>query len=76
MADADVVVPITTASEPLVRAVDVKRSALTIQMSGHECDFEVIRECGKIVTDNWESMKHRGIITLALMHARGMLRDD
>jgi ornithine cyclodeaminase len=76
LADADVVVPITTASEPLVRAVDVKPGALTIQMSGHECDFEVIRECGKIVTDNWESMKHRGIISLALMHAQGLLRDD
>lgn len=76
MDGADVVVPVTTAHEPLIHAVDVKRGALTIQMSGHECDFDVIRECDKIVTDNWESMKHRGIITPALMHAQDALRDD
>ncbi len=76
MEDADVVVTITTAWEPLIHAVNVKPGALTIQMSGHECDFDVIQQCGKIVTDNWEAMKHRGIITPALMHARGLLRDD
>jgi len=76
MADADVVVPITTAVEPLIHAVDVKPGALTIQMSGHECDFDVVRRCDKIVTDNWEAMKHRGIITPAIMHAQGLLEDD
>ncbi len=76
MADADVVVTVTTASEPLIHAVDVKPGALTIQMSGHECDFDVIQQCGKIVTDNWEAMKHRGIITPVLMHARGLLREE
>ena len=75
ISNADVVVTITTATEPLIHAVDVKRSALTIQMSGHECDFDVIRQCRKIVTDNWEAMKHRGIITPALMHAQGLLKD-
>lgn len=73
---SDVVVPVTTAHEPLVHAVDVKRGALTIQMSGHECDFDVLCQCDKIVTDDWESMKHRGIITPALMHAQGVLADD
>jgi ornithine cyclodeaminase len=74
-ADADVIVPITTASEPLIHAADVGRGALTIQMSGNECEFDVISQCDKVVTDNWEAMKHRGIITPALMHARGLLED-
>jgi ornithine cyclodeaminase len=76
MKDADVVLTVTTAHEPLVHAADLRSGALTIQMSGHECDFDVIRQCDKFVTDNWESMKHRGIITPALMHAKGALRDD
>lgn len=76
MQDADVVLTVTTAHEPLVHAADVRSGALTIQMSGHECDFDVIRQCDKFVTDNWESMKHRGIITPALMHAQCALRDD
>ena len=76
MADADIILTATTASEPLIRARDVKQGALTIQMSGHECEFEVVLQCRKFVTDDWESMKHRGIITPALMHAQGLLKDD
>ncbi len=76
LADADVILSITTASEPLIHAVDIKPGALTIQMSGHECDFDVVLQCRKVVTDNWESLKHRGIITPALMHAQGLLKDD
>ncbi len=76
LADADVVLPVTTSNQPLIHARDVKPGALTIQLSGHECDFDVIHQCRKMVTDNWEVLKHRGIITPALMHAQGLLRDD
>jgi len=76
LSDADVVVTVTTASEPLIHVTDVKPGALTVQMSGHECAFDVVRQCSKIVTDDWEAMKHRGIITPALMHARGLLKDQ
>lgn len=76
LADADVVVAVTTSGAPLIHAADVKPGALTIQMSGHECDFDVVRGCSKIVTDNWDAMKHRNIITPALMYAQGQLADD
>jgi ornithine cyclodeaminase len=75
LVDADVVVTVTTASEPLVHAADLGRGVLTVQMSGHECDFDVVRECRKLVIDNWEGMMHRGIITPALMHAQGLLQE-
>lgn len=75
VSDADVVVTVTTSHEPLIRAADLKPGALTIQMSGHECEFDVVRGCRKIVTDNWDAMKHRNIITPALMHAQGLLAD-
>ncbi len=74
--DADVALTITTGLEPVMLAKNIKPGALTIQLSGHECDFELISECSKIVTDDWDVIKHRGIITPALMHAQGLLRDE
>jgi N-[(2S)-2-amino-2-carboxyethyl]-L-glutamate dehydrogenase len=75
-ADADVALTITTAHEPLMLARHIKPGALTIQLSGHECEFEVIRQCSKIVTDSWEIVKHRGIMTPAIMYQQGLLSDS
>jgi N-[(2S)-2-amino-2-carboxyethyl]-L-glutamate dehydrogenase len=75
LTDADVALTITTAQEPLMLARHIKPGALTIQLAGHECEFAVIQQCGKIVADDWETVKHRGIMTPALMHQQGLLRD-
>lgn len=74
--DADVAVTVTTAQEPLVRAQHIKPGALTIQLAGHECEFAVIQQSDKIVADDWETVKQRGIMTPAIMHQQGLLRDD
>jgi ornithine cyclodeaminase/alanine dehydrogenase-like protein (mu-crystallin family) len=74
--DADVVLTVTTALEPLVFCRDIKPGALSIQLSGHECEFDVIRQCQKLVTDDWDVLKHRGIITPAVMYAQQLLRDQ
>jgi ornithine cyclodeaminase/alanine dehydrogenase-like protein (mu-crystallin family) len=74
--DADIALTVTTALEPIIPACYIKPGALSIQLSGHECDFDVIRQCGKLVTDDWDVLKHRGIITPAVMHAQGLLSDD
>jgi len=76
LADADVALTITTAAEPLVRAEHIKPGALTIQLSGHECEFDVIRQSRKLIVDNWEVIKHRGIMTPAVMHNQGCLADS
>ncbi len=75
LTDADVALTITTAGEPLMSAAHIKPGALTIQLSGHECEFDVIRQCRKLIVDNWEVIKHRGIITPAVMHNQGCLAD-
>ena len=59
-----------------MRAEHIKPGALTIQLAGHECEFELVSECQKIVTDSWDVLKHRGITTPAVMHAQGRLRDE
>ena len=74
--DADVALTVTTAHEPLMRAEHVKRGALSVQLAGHECEFELLSQCQKIVTDCWGVVKHRGVATPALMHAQGLLRDE
>lgn len=76
LADADVALTITTAGEPLMRAGHIKPGALTIQLSGHECEFEVILEAQKLIVDNWEVIKHRGIMTPAVMHSQGCLEES
>ena len=74
--DADVALTVTTAQEPLVRAHHIKPGALTIQLAGHECEFGVIQKCKKIVLDDWETVKQRDIMTPAIMHRLGLLRDE
>jgi N-[(2S)-2-amino-2-carboxyethyl]-L-glutamate dehydrogenase len=74
--DADVALTITTAQEPLIRAQHIKPGALTVQLAGHECEFGVIQQCEKVVADDWETVKQRGIMTPAIMHRQGLLRDE
>ncbi len=76
LADADVALTITTSGEPLMLARHVKPGALTIQLAGHECEFAVLQQCTKIVTDDWDVIKHRGIMTPAIMHQQGLLQDE
>ncbi len=76
LCDADVAVTITTAREPLMFARHIKPGALTVQLAGHECEFALIEQCRKIVTDDWEVVKHRGIMTPAIMHQHALLHDS
>jgi ornithine cyclodeaminase len=76
LCDADVALTITTAHEPIMFARQIKPGALTVQLAGHECEFALIQQCQKIVTDDWEVVKHRGIMTPAIMHQRALLRDS
>jgi ornithine cyclodeaminase/alanine dehydrogenase-like protein (mu-crystallin family) len=74
--DADIVLTVTTALEPIIAARHIKPGALTIQLSGHECEFDLVRQCSKLVTDDWDVLKHRGIITPAVMFSQGLLKDS
>jgi len=71
--DADIVIPCTTTHVPFVRAEHIKPGALTVQLSHHDSEFEVVSQCSKIVIDNWDVVTHRGTVTPAIMHAQGLL---
>ena len=71
----DLALVATTAHEPLMKGAWLSPGMLSIQFSGNECDFEVVRRAEKIVCDQWETVKHRGITTPAVMHRLGLLED-
>jgi 2,3-diaminopropionate biosynthesis protein SbnB len=72
----DLALVATTAHQPLMKGAWLSPGMLTVQFSGHECDFEVIHRAQKIVCDQWETVKHRGITTPAIMHSQGKLDDS
>ena len=76
MRGLDLALVATTAHQPLMKGEWLSPGMLTIQFSGHECDFEVIRRARKLVCDQWETVKHRGITTPAIMHNQGLLDDS
>jgi len=76
LAEADIALAVTTTQRPLILARHIKPGALTVQLAGHECEFAVIQQCSKIVTDDWGTIKRRGIMTSAIMHQQGLLRED
>ena len=73
---SDLALVATTAHVPLMRGAWLTPGMLTIQFSGDECDYDVIRGADKLVCDDWETVKHRGITTPAVMHREGLLQDS
>lgn len=74
--NTDIALVATTSNRPLMKVTWISPGALSIQFSGHECEYGVIKHADKLVCDDWEAIKHRGISTPALMHQQGLLRDN
>lgn len=72
----DLALVATTAHQPLMMGEWLAPGMLSIQIAGNECDFEVIRRADKIVCDQWETVKHRGITTPAIINTQGLLDDS
>lgn len=75
MAEADILVTATSAQAPLLKAAWMKPGSFYSHIGGWEDEYEVARQCDKIVTDDWETVKHR-TQTLSRMYKDGELTDD
>lgn len=75
MPGADILVTATSAQAPLLKAAWMKPGAFYSHIGGWEDEYEVAKQCDKIVCDDWETVKHR-TQTLSRMYKDGQLSDD
>ncbi len=74
--DSDIIVCVTLANEPFVKAEWLKKGSLVMNMADYEVENDCVKIASKLVVDNWENVKHRMISTVALMWKDGLITDD
>jgi ornithine cyclodeaminase len=74
--NSDVFVTATVTKKPIVQSEWVKNGSFYIHVGSHECEFDVIHQSDKVVVDDWEELKHRGVETICLMYAQGEFKDN
>lgn len=73
---SDIVVCVTLANQPIIRAEWLKIGTLLMNMADYEVTYSCVQRADKIVVDNLETIKHRNVSTLALMCADGLIHDN
>lgn len=73
--NSDIIVCVTLANEPFVQAEWLKKGALLMNMADFEVSYDCVKKADKIVVDNWDTIKHRMISTVALMWKDGLIHD-
>ena len=74
--ESDIIITVTLAEEPFVKAAWIKRGALIVQMATLEVEYGVVTNADKIVVDFWDTIKHRMASTIAVMAAEGLVKDE
>jgi ornithine cyclodeaminase len=75
--DADVVVTVTVADEPIVKDAWMKPGSYFAAVGSYqEEEFAVVQNSDKVVVDGLEHVLHRGTPVIALMVARGMIAEE
>lgn len=74
MEGADILVTATSVQAPLLKAAWMKPGSFYSHIGGWEDEYEVAKQCEKIVCDDWETVKHR-TQTLSRMYKDGVLTD-
>lgn len=73
--DADVIITVTIADEPLVKKQWLKPGCTVLSLgSFQELDEQIPLTCDKLVVDSWEQNAHRGEL-LKLVHAGRLTRE-
>jgi len=75
MDGADILVTATSAQAPLLKAAWMKPGAFYSHIGGWEDEYDVAKQCEKIICDDWETVKHR-TQTLSRMYKDGELTDN
>lgn len=73
--NSDIVITATVTKKPIVQADWIGKGTLYIHVGSHECEFDVINKADKIVVDDWEELKHRGVETISIMYKEGKFNE-
>ncbi|MBU0495333.1 MAG: ornithine cyclodeaminase family protein [Chloroflexi bacterium] len=72
--DADIIVTVTVADEPIVKDAWVKPGSLFAAVGSYqEEEFAVVQRSDKVVVDSLEAVLHRGTPVIALMIDQGLI---
>ena len=74
--ESDIIVTATLANEPIVHSEWLKKGCLLMNLADYEVSYNCVRKADKIVVDNWETIKHRLVSTIALMADQGLIKDE
>lgn len=74
--ESDITVCVTLANEPIIHYGWLKKGSLVMNMADYEVTYDCVAKADKIVVDNWETIKHRMVSTVALMWKEGLIRDE
>lgn len=74
--ESDIIITVTLAEEPFVKAAWIKPGTLIVQMATLEVEYGVVKEADKIVVDFWDTIKHRMASTIAVMASEGLIKDE
>ena len=75
-ANADICITATGSNTPVLCKRHMRPGMLHIHLAGNECEYGCILAANKRYVDDWEQVKHRGVSTIARMHAAGLIGDD
>lgn len=73
---SDITVCVTLADKPIIQGEWLKPGCLLMNMADYEATYDCVEKADKIVVDNWETIKHRMISTVALMWKDGLIKDE
>ena len=74
--ESDIIVTVTLANDPIIHSEWLKKGCLLMNLADYEVTYNCVRKADKIVVDNWETIKHRLVSTVALMAHEGLVKDE
>jgi len=75
--EADIVVTVTVADEPIVKDAWMKKGSYFAAVGSYqEEEFDVVRHSDKVFVDGLEHVLHRGTPVIALMVEQGLLKEE
>lgn len=74
--ESDITVCVTLANEPIVHSGWLKKGTLLMNLADYEVTYDCVKKANKIVVDNWDTIKHRMVSTVAMMWKNGIIKDE